>query len=68
MRGGHDHPRITADPKIMMGKPVIEGTRVAVGFLFRMLGNGCPVDDVIAEYDLSREDILAAQNAQGEAV
>jgi uncharacterized protein (DUF433 family) len=55
------HERITADPKVMMGKPVIKGTRVTVEFILRMLGNDHPIDELISEYDLKREDILAAQ-------
>ena len=55
------HDRISADPKVMMGKPVIKGTRVTVEFILRMLGNDHQIDELISEYDLKREDILAAQ-------
>jgi uncharacterized protein (DUF433 family) len=55
------HERISADPKVMMGKPVIKGTRITVEFILRMLGNDHPIDELISEYDLKREDILAAQ-------
>ena len=58
--------RIASDPKVMMGKPVIKGTRVTVEFILRMLGGGCPVEDLIAEYDLTREDILAPQSFAAE--
>jgi uncharacterized protein (DUF433 family) len=55
------HERISADPKVMMGKPCIKGTRITVEFILRMLGNDHPIDELISEYDLKREDILAAQ-------
>ncbi len=55
------HERISADPKVMMGKPCIKGTRITVEFILRMLGNDHPFDELISEYDLKREDILAAQ-------
>ena len=55
------HERISADPKVMMGKPVITGTRITVEFILRMLGSGRPVEELVSEFDLTREDILAAQ-------
>jgi uncharacterized protein (DUF433 family) len=58
--------RISTDPKVMMGKPVIKGTRITVEFILRMLGAGHAVEELTAEYDLSREDILAAQSFAAE--
>ena len=58
--------RITTNPKVMMGKPVVKGTRITVEFILRMLGSGCPIEEVMSEYDLSREDILAAQSFAAE--
>jgi len=55
------HERITADPKVMMGKPCIKGTRVTVEFILRMLGSDHSVEELISEHDVTREDILAAQ-------
>ena len=52
--------RIASDPKVMLGKPVIKGTRVTVEFILRMLGSGCSTQEMISEYDLTQEDILAA--------
>lgn len=60
------HERISADPKIMMGKPVIKGTRITVEFILRMLGNNHSIDELITEYDLTRDDILAAQTFAAE--
>ncbi len=53
-------PRITIDDKIRFGRPVIKGTRVPVDLVLGKLAGGMTYDDVIAEYDLTKEDILAA--------
>jgi len=53
-------PRITIDDKTRFGRPVIKGTRVPVDLVLGKLAGGMTYDDVIAEYDLTREDILAA--------
>ena len=56
------HPRISIDPKVMTGKPVIKGTRIPVEKVLRELGNGLSYEDILREYPrLTREDILAAQ-------
>lgn len=52
--------RIIVDPNVLVGKPVIKGTRIAVEFVVDLLGRGWTVEDVLAEYDhLTREDIQA---------
>ena len=57
-----DHPRISQDPKVMVGKPVIRGTRVTVELILRALGDGWSVEMILDQYPhLAREDILAAQ-------
>ncbi len=53
-------PGITIDEKIRFGKPVIKGTRVPVDLILGKLAGGMTYDEVMAEYDLRREDILAA--------
>ncbi|MFH0871382.1 MAG: DUF433 domain-containing protein [bacterium] len=53
-------PRITVDEKIRFGKPVIKGTRVPVDLVLGKLAGGMTYEEVMAEYDLTREDILAA--------
>ena len=53
-------PRITVDEKIRFGRPVIKGTRVPVDLILGKLAGGMTYDEVMAEYDLVREDILAA--------
>ena len=55
-------PRITADQKVRFGKPVVKGTRVPVDLILGKLAGGMTYEDVMVEYDLAREDILAALN------
>jgi uncharacterized protein (DUF433 family) len=52
--------RIVVDPKILVGKPVIKGTRIAVEFVVDLLGRGYTREQVIEEYDhITKEDIQA---------
>ncbi|MGB7157720.1 MAG: DUF433 domain-containing protein [Tepidisphaeraceae bacterium] len=52
--------RIVLDPQILVGKPVVRGTRLAVEFIVGLLADGWSQQDVLANYpDLHREDILA---------
>ena len=54
-------PRIVTDPRIMMGKPVIEGTRITVELILTRLAEGRSVDEILTEYPhLSREQVTAA--------
>jgi uncharacterized protein (DUF433 family) len=53
--------RITSDPAVLMGKPVIRGTRISVELILGWLANGWTYDQVIESYPhITREDILAA--------
>ena len=54
------HERISADPKVMMGKPVIKGTRIKVELLLRLLGKGHTIEELMDGYQIERDDILAA--------
>jgi uncharacterized protein (DUF433 family) len=50
--------RITVNPRVMVGKPVIKGTRLTVEYILRRLSQGATPDDLMREYDgLSRQDI-----------
>jgi len=53
-------PRIVVDPEVRVGKPVIKGTRVPVELVVAKLGGGMSIEEVMVEYGLEREDILAA--------
>ncbi|HBB16093.1 MAG TPA: hypothetical protein DCZ97_03495 [Syntrophus sp. (in: bacteria)] len=55
-------PRITVDEKVRFGRPVIKGTRVPVDLILGKLAGGMTYEEVMVEYDLTREDILAALN------
>lgn len=51
--------RIVQDKNIMMGKPVIKGTRITVEFILEQLSNGATVDWMLDSYPhLKREDVL----------
>jgi uncharacterized protein (DUF433 family) len=52
--------RITVDPAVLVGKPVIKGTRLAVEFIVGLLAQGWSEEEVLRNYpDIKREDILA---------
>ncbi len=52
--------RISSDPKILAGKPVVKGTRLAVDFVIDLLANGWTQSEILQNYPrLSREDIHA---------
>ncbi len=52
--------QIVIDPKVLVGKPVIKGTRIAVEFVIDLLGRGWTVEQILQEYDhLTREQIQA---------
>ena len=52
--------RIVLDPKIMVGKPTIQGTRLTVDFILNLLAHGTTVDEILAEYEgLTLLDIQA---------
>ena len=50
---------IEAQPGILGGKPVVQGTRIAVDLLLELVDAGLSVDDILKEYPhLKREDVL----------
>ncbi len=52
--------RIIINQKIMVGKPVIRGTRLTVEFILNLLAHGATPEEVMSEYQgLTREDIQA---------
>ena len=52
--------RITADPAVLVGKPVIKGSRLAVEFVVGLLAQGWTEAEVLHNYPgITREDILA---------
>lgn len=52
--------RITINPEIFGGKPIIRGKRLAVEHILGMLAAGDSIDTILKEYSwLQREDVLA---------
>ena len=52
--------RIVLDPKVMVGKPVIRGTRLTVDFILNLLAHGATEKEILEEYKgLTKEDIRA---------
>lgn len=53
--------RIEINPKVMLGKPVIRGTRIPIELLLRKLSEGVTEEDLLDAYPgLTREDIQSA--------
>ena len=53
--------RIMVDPRVMVGKPVIRGTRIPVALVLKMLGQGISIEEILREYPrLEEVDIHAA--------
>jgi uncharacterized protein (DUF433 family) len=52
--------RIVVDPTVMVGKPVVRGTRLTVEFIVALLAHGETIDQITAEYEgLTDEDVRA---------
>ena len=55
------HNRITADPAVMVGKPVIKGTQITVELILRLLAQRIEFEEILVQYPhLTREDVYAA--------
>ena len=63
------HDRIELNPKIMLGKPVIRGTRITVELIVRKIAEGCDEKTLLTAYPkLTREDIQAALHYAADTV
>ena len=52
--------RITINPKVMVGKPVVKGTRLTVEYILNLLAHGATMAEILGEYKgLTQEDIQA---------
>ncbi len=51
---------ITVDKAVRFGRPVIRGTRVPVELVLGKLAGGMSYDELCAEYEITRENVLAA--------
>jgi uncharacterized protein (DUF433 family) len=55
-----DHPRIVLNPAILVGKPVVNGTRLSVDFIIGLMADGWAEADILRNYPgLAHEDIAA---------
>src|SRR5713226_3385015 len=62
-------PKIISNPKIMMGKPVIVGTRITVEHILEQLAGGRTIEQLLeAHPHITREDIQAALLYAAESV
>jgi uncharacterized protein (DUF433 family) len=53
--------RITVDPEVLVGKPIIRGLRISVDQILKALAGGLTVQEMLDDYpDLEKEDIQAA--------
>ena len=52
--------RIVSTPGILGGKPRIDGTRISVELILKQLALGDSIEDLIDDYDITREQILTA--------
>lgn len=61
-------PRISVDAEVRFGKPVIAGTRVPVSRIVGAVAAGDTWDEIVEQYGISREDIMAALSYATELV
>lgn len=61
--------RIEVNPKIMLGKPVIKGTRITVEHILKLLKQGLSINEIVKDYpQLKKIDIEAAVDYASEAL
>jgi uncharacterized protein (DUF433 family) len=63
------HPRIEIDPEVMVGKPVIRGTRITVELILRRFADGQTLAEILEDHPtLKAEDVKAALAYAAEAM
>jgi uncharacterized protein (DUF433 family) len=61
--------RISIDPSILLGKPVIKGTRLAVEFLLDLMAEGWAAEQILGNYpQLTADDLQAALHYAAESL
>jgi len=61
--------RIVINPKVMVGKPVIKGTRIPVDTVIKLIAQGMKIEGILEDYpNLTKEDIKAALLYSAEVV
>ena len=64
-----DAPLITSDPSVMLGKPVVAGTRITVELILRKLGAGETIEQILDSHpQVSREAVHAALSFAADAL
>jgi len=64
-----EEPLIVSDPKVMVGKPVVKGTRITVEHILNEIANGLTIERILAEYPhLTRLGVVAALRFAAESV
>ena len=54
------HERIISDHRVMLGKPIIKGTRITVESIIRKMSESASIDDILKMYNhLTKEDVMA---------
>ena len=55
------HERIVMDPAILVGKPVVKGTRISVSMILGLVAHGISFDEIVEDYpSLTKDDIRLA--------
>ncbi len=63
------HKRIVVDPAVMVGKPVIKGTRIPVDLILKLIAQGQTITEILDDYpNLKEADIRAALEYGAEIV
>jgi uncharacterized protein (DUF433 family) len=61
--------RILVDPAILVGKPVIKGTRLALEFLLDLMAEGWTTEEILGNYpQLTKDDLQAALHYAAESL
>jgi uncharacterized protein (DUF433 family) len=60
--------RIVVNPKVMVGKPVIRGTRVAVYEIINRIAQGQTIEEITDDLEITKEDVKAALIYAGQLV
>jgi len=61
--------RIEVNPKILVGKPIVKGTRLGVDFILDLLAQGWTMDKIVKNYpQLKKEDIKAVLEYSADTV
>lgn len=61
--------RIVSDPEIMLGKPIIKGTRITVELILRKISEGMIIEELLGAYPhLTKEDILSSVSYSADVI